>query len=105
MQVAVVGVMSTVITTLGVVVVAVMNNRSERRGAAVSGVGHGDEDAIEQRDQAIMARDAVIADLRHDLRVAEARADRAEAEADRAVQLLNLLGEVTGREDGPASGR
>jgi len=77
-QVAVVGVAATVVTTMGAVAVALINNRREYGGAAAAGVDTTLEERVTLRDEAIKARDALIRDLREDLEQAEARAERAE---------------------------
>jgi hypothetical protein len=59
-QVAVVGVLTTFITTLGVIVVAVINNKKERTGAADEGV----EATLRER---LALRDEQLADLRGDV--------------------------------------
>lgn len=69
-QVALVGVFATLITTIGVVVAAVINNRKERTGAADQGV----EATLRER---IALRDEQIEDLRAD--ITELRAQLAEA--------------------------
>lgn len=63
-QVAIIGVFATFITTMGVIIVAVINNRKERTGAAEEGI----ESSLRER---IVLRDEQIAELRADL--AEAR--------------------------------
>lgn len=69
-QVAIVGVLATLITTLGVVFVAVINNRKERGGAADEGV----EAALRER---LTLRDEQLADLRADVHELEAKLARA----------------------------
>lgn len=69
-QVALVGIFTTFITTAGVILVAVINNRKERTGAADEGV----EATLRER---LALRDEQIADLRAD--IVELRAQLAEA--------------------------
>lgn len=59
-QVALVGIFTTMVTTAGVVIVAMINNRKERGGAAESAM----ERTLRER---IVLRDEQIADLRSDL--------------------------------------
>ncbi len=58
-QVALVGIITTFITTMGVVFVAITNNRRERGGAADEGV----ESTLRER---LALRDEQIADLKAD---------------------------------------
>lgn len=59
-QVAVIGIITTLVTTAGVVVVAIINNRKERGTAAESAM----ERTLRER---ILLRDEQIADLKTDL--------------------------------------
>lgn len=59
-QVAAIGIFTTLITTAGVGIAAMFNNRRERSGAAESAM----EQTLRER---IMLRDEQITDLRHDL--------------------------------------
>lgn len=58
--VALFGVIGTFVSTMGVVLVAMINNRKERRGAAEEGV----EETLRER---ILLRDEQIVDLREDV--------------------------------------
>jgi gamma-glutamyl phosphate reductase len=69
-QVAVVGILTTLITTLGVVFVALLNNKRERAGAAEEGI----EATLRER---LTLRDERIADLIEDKRNLQARLDEA----------------------------
>jgi predicted RNase H-like nuclease (RuvC/YqgF family) len=69
-QVALVGIFSTLITTIGVIFVAVLNNNKEREGAADQGV----EATLRER---IALRDEQLAELRED--ISELRTQLAEA--------------------------
>jgi hypothetical protein len=60
LQVALVGIVTTFVTTTGVVVVAVLNNRKERAGTAESAI-------IKVLEQRLTLRDEKIADLREDV--------------------------------------
>lgn len=90
-QVALVSVIATTITTLGVVMVAVINNRKERTKAANAGVEAGlDEELLEHLLELIdenNRKEATITTLRRQLRESRAR------EADLREQ-LHSKGEV-----------
>jgi len=90
-QVALVSVIATTITTLGVVMVAVINNRKERTKAANAGVEAGlDEELLEHLLALIdenNRKEATITTLRGQLRESRAR------EADLREQ-LHSKGEV-----------
>jgi hypothetical protein len=64
-QVAVVGIFTTLITTIGVIVVAIINNRKERGGAANEAV----EETLRER---IILRDEQILDLKDEVAHKEA---------------------------------
>lgn len=59
-QVAAIGIITTFITTLGVIVVAVLNNRKERTDAAETGI----EETLRER---IILRDEQIMDLKDEV--------------------------------------
>jgi len=86
-QVAIVGVVSTVVTTGGVITVALLTARrdDEERESDTH------EEALIAREDAIAARDEIIADLRHQLMVCEDKVARAEAETERTTKLLRLI--------------
>lgn len=90
-QVALVSVIATTITTLGVVMVAVINNRKERTKAANAGIEAGlDEELLEHLLALIdenNRKEATITTLRRQLRESRAR------EADLREQ-LHSKGEV-----------
>lgn len=88
-QVAIVGVLATLITTLGVVFVAVINNRKERGGAADEGV----EAALRER---LTLRDEQLADLRADVAELEAKLARAGVRNQELQQKLDEMREKLG---------
>lgn len=76
-QVAFVSVLATLVTTIGVVAVAVINNRRERQGAASAGVEAGlDERDILGRMLALISenerKEKQITELKKDLRAVRA---------------------------------
>lgn len=78
LQVAMVGILTTFVTTSGVVVVAVMNNKKERGQAAESAIIATLRERITLRDEQIMDlradvadRDHVIAQLRETIELQE----------------------------------
>lgn len=72
-QVAAIGIFTTLITTAGVIVVAIINNRRERGGAAQEGI----EETLRER---IVLRDEQIADLKSEVAHKEAIIQRQKAE-------------------------
>lgn len=80
-QVAVVGIVTTLITTAGVVLAAIVNNRRERAGSANSGV----EAALRER---IVLKDEQLQDLRNDVRLLQARLDEALTALDEKTMLV-----------------
>lgn len=70
-QVAAIGILTTFITTVGVILVAVLNNRKERGDAADAGVEAALRERIALRDEQISDRDHDIADLRERLSESE----------------------------------
>ena len=91
-QVALISVFATTITTLGIIMVAVINNRKERTKAANAGVEAGldERDILEKMLSLIdenQRKEATITSLRKQLREARAR------EADLREQ-MNSKGEV-----------
>lgn len=87
-QVAMVGVMTTLITTLGVIFVAIVNNRKERSGAADEGV----EATLRER---LTLRDEQILDLREDIVNLKNRLVHAQEENQEKTDLIeHLTGEL-----------
>lgn len=83
-QVAVVGIVTTLITTLGVVFVALLNNKKERTSAADQGV----EAVLRER---VTLKDEQIQDLNEDKRNLQARLNQALEETQEARELIKLL--------------
>lgn len=80
-QVAAIGVIATIVTTVGIIVVAMINNRKERGTAA--------ESAMEQvLGQRITLRDEQIADLKQDV------AELEEKLVDKEGIVIELLAEL-----------
>jgi hypothetical protein len=75
-QVALIGIFTTVVTTIGVIGVAVLNSRKERGSAAESAM----ERTLRER---ITLRDEQIADLREELAEEEATIARLLAKEDK----------------------
>lgn len=75
-QVALIGIFTTVVTTIGVIGVAVLNSRKERGSAAESAM----ERTLRER---ITLRDEQIADLREELAEKEATIARLLAKEDK----------------------
>jgi len=75
-QIAAIGIITTLITTAGIIVVAVLNNRKERSGAAQEGI----EGTLRER---ILLRDEQIADLREELVHKERIIERLKAKIER----------------------
>lgn len=72
-QVAAVGIFTTLITTVGVIIVAIINNRKERGGAANEAV----EETLRER---ILLRDEQIMDLKGEVAHKESIIQRLKAE-------------------------
>lgn len=88
MQVAIIGIVTTLITTAGVVIAAVVNNKKERTGAADEGI------AATLRER-ITLRDEQLADLREDKRDLQARLDTAlEANEEQILLIQHLRDEL-----------
>jgi hypothetical protein len=83
-QVAFIGVVTTFITTIGVILVAVMNNKRERRSAADVGV----EVTLRER---LTLRDEQIAELREDKADLRERLDAALEEVQEKTALVVML--------------
>lgn len=81
-QVALIGIITTLITTAGIVLVTIINNRKERGGAADAGV----EGMLRER---IVLRDEQILDLKRDLEEALAERDAAREENEEKTLLLH----------------
>lgn len=76
-QVAAVGIFTTLITTIGVIIVAVLNNKKERTDAATEGI----EETLRER---ILLRDEQILDLRDEVAHKEQIIQRLKAELKEA---------------------
>lgn len=83
-QVAIVGVLTTIITTSGVVLAAIVNNKRERTGSAGAGI----EATLRER---ILLRDEQLADLRADKAALQARLDECLVEIDEKTTLIKHL--------------
>lgn len=79
-QVAIIGIVTTIITTLGVIVVAIFNNKKERGNAAESAM----ERTLRER---IVLRDEQIADLHADV-------------AEKEMYIQRLLAKLENQEGG-----
>lgn len=95
-QVAIVGILTTLITTMGVVIAAVVNNRRERAGSASEGI----EATLRER---ILLRDEQIADLREDVKTLRLRLDTALEENVEKTDLIVHLTEELAQAKGEAS--
>jgi len=94
-QVAAIGIVTTLITTTGVLLVAVLNNKKERSDAADTGVELALREQITLRDERIALRDDQIKDLRADAEALRVRlADEVEGNDVKSVVIDNLRGEV-----------
>jgi hypothetical protein len=92
-QVAVVGVLTTLITTLGVIIVAVLNNKKERGDAADEGIAGTLRERITLRDEQILELREEKADLRVQL-------DKALVENEEKTTLIrHLREELAAKED------
>lgn len=85
-QVAIIGVMTTMITTAGVIIAAMVNNRRERTGSSAAGI----EATLRER---ITLRDEQILDLREEKADLRARLDTALAENEEKTLLIRHLRE------------
>lgn len=85
-QVAAIGIFTTLITTMGVIVVAVLNNKRERGGAADAGV----EATLRER---LALRDEQIQDLKQDKIDLRTRLDSALEENEEKTMLIRHLRE------------
>lgn len=83
-QVAVIGILTTLITTAGVVIAAIVNNKRERTSSASGGV----EAALRER---ITLKDEQLADLREDKIILQRRLDEALAVLDEKDMLVKHL--------------
>lgn len=87
-QVALIGIATTIVTTLGIVIVAVINNRRERGTAAESAM----EKVLGQR---ITLRDEQIADLKADLADRDSRlVEASQTIAEKEGVIVELLAEL-----------
>lgn len=94
-QVAFIGILTTMITTAGVVIAAVVNNRRERTGSATQGI----EATLRER---ILLRDEQITDLREDVTNLRLRLDTALEENIEKTDLIDHLREELERTKGEA---
>lgn len=85
-QVAIIGVMTTLITTAGVIIAAMVNNRRERSGSSQAGI----EATLRER---ITLRDEQILDLREEKADLRTRLDAALAENEEKTLLIRHLRE------------
>jgi hypothetical protein len=85
-QVALIGIITTIVTTFGVIIVAVVNNRKERGSAAESAM----ERTLRER---IILRDEQIEDLKVDV------AERDQKIAERDQKIMALIDQVAKREE------
>lgn len=84
-QVALIGIFTTIVTTAGVVITAIINNRRER--------GHAAESAIERTlRERILLRDEQIADLKSDVQ------ERDDKIALRDKQIVKLKSEIADKD-------
>jgi hypothetical protein len=72
-QVAAIGIFTTFITTIGVILVAILNNRKERGDAADSGVELALREQVAVREERIILRDEQIRDLQGDVTALKSR--------------------------------
>ena len=92
-QVAAIGIFTTLITTCGVIAVAVLNNRRERGGAADAGVEATLRERIALRDEQIQDLKSDKVDLRTRLDEALALLGDARAENEEKTMLIRHLRE------------
>lgn len=91
-QVAIIGVATTMITTTGVIIVAFVNNRRERSSAATGGV----ESTLRER---ITLKDEQLQDLRDDKARLQARLDVAlEALDEKDILVQHLRDELVAKD-------
>lgn len=83
-QVAIIGIFTTLITASGVVIAAIVNNKRERTGAAAGGV----ESTLRER---LLLKDERLVDLQEDKARLQARLDEALEANDENVQLTEML--------------
>lgn len=83
-QVAIVGIATTFITTLGVILAAFVNNKRERTGSAAGGV----EQTLRER---ITLKDEQLSDLREDKTGLQVKLDSALTALDEKDQLVEYL--------------
>jgi len=97
-QVAAIGIVTTLITTTGVLLVAVLNNHKERVDAADTGVELALREQITVRDERIALRDDQIKDLQDDLVTLRGRlADEVEGNDVKGAVIANLRAEVASK--------
>lgn len=97
-QVAFISVLATIVTTVGVVTVAVLNNRKERDGAASAGV----EAGLDERDILGRMLSLIAENERKEKHITELQADKKELQKEnRELRAENkiLRGQIPGEED------
>lgn len=94
-QVAIVGVLTTFITTLGVILVAVLNNKKERGGAAEEGIAATLRERITLRDEQLLELREDKADLRRQLDAA------LEENEEKTMLIRHLRDELAAKEMDP----
>lgn len=96
-QVAFISVLATIVTTVGVVSVAIINNRRERDGAASAGV----EAGLDERDILGRMLSLISENERKEKHIAELQADKKELQKEcRELRAENkiLRGQIPGKE-------
>jgi cell division protein FtsB len=97
-QVAFISVLATIVTTVGVVTVAVLNNRKERDGAASAGV----EAGLDERDILGRMLSLIAENERKEKHITELQADKKDLQKEnRELRAENkiLRGQIPGEED------
>jgi hypothetical protein len=97
-QVAFISVLATIVTTVGVVAVAVLNNRKERDGAASAGV----EAGLDERDILGRMLSLIAENERKEKHITELQVDKRELQKEcRELRAENkiLRGQISGEED------
>lgn len=102
-QVAFISVLATIVTTVGVVAVAMINNRRERAGAASAG----DEAGLDERDILGRMLSLITENERKEKHISELQEDKKELQKEcRELRAENkiLRGQLAGEEhEGPPS--
>jgi len=97
-QVAFVSVLATFVTTVGVVAVAIINNRKERSGAASAGV----EAGLDERDILGRLMSLITENERKEKHITELQKDKRDLQREnRELRAENkiLRGQIPGKED------